>query len=157
MQQLANRQHAGDKPKVGLVLGAGGVLGGAWMVGGLAALHRVMGWDPREADYFIGTSAGAVFAALLAGGVSPSGLLPAGLTGTQRTERTERWILDQLVLESSYGSKHWPPRVPLGSWRLALAGVLQPPSPWSLLKVLSGMAPIGRVSADPIALTTAGP
>jgi NTE family protein len=150
MLKRADRQHAGDRPKVGLVLGAGGVLGGAWMVGGLAALHRVMGWDPREADYFIGTSAGAVFAALLASGVSPSGLLPASVRGTQGTER---WILDQLVLESSYGPKHWPLRAPLGSWRLALAGVLEPRSPWSLLKVLSGIAPIGRVSADPIALT----
>jgi NTE family protein len=148
--QRTDHQHAGRKPKVGLVLGAGGVLGGAWMVGGLAALHRVMGWDPREADYFVGTSAGAVFAALLAGGVALSRLLPANLTGNQPTER---WILDELVLESSYDPKHWLPRAPLGSWRLALAGILQPPSPWSLVKVLSGIAPAGRVSADPIVLT----
>ena len=32
--------------RVGLVLGAGGVLGGAWLTGGLDALTRETGWDP---------------------------------------------------------------------------------------------------------------
>ena len=36
--------------KVGLVLGAGGVLGGAWLVGGLSALARETDWDPGSAD-----------------------------------------------------------------------------------------------------------
>lgn len=59
------------KPKRGLVLGAGGVLGAAWTVGALCALEEVHGFDPRDADVIIGTSAGAVLAALLGGGVSP--------------------------------------------------------------------------------------
>ena len=149
MPRTKNRQP-GQKRRVGLVLGAGGILGGAWMVGGLAALHRVMGWDPRQADYFLGTSAGAVFAALLAGGVSPSRLLPPSLADAQSAER---WILTDLILESSYDSKHWLPGAPLGSWRLALAGFLQPLSPWSVLQVLSGIAPAGRVSPEPIVRT----
>ncbi len=149
MQRAKNRQ-SGRKRRVGLVLGAGGILGGARMVGGLAALHRVMGWDPREADYFLGTSAGAVFAALLAGGVSPSRLLPPSLTGAQPAES---WILTELIRESSYDPKHWLPGAPPGSWRLALAGVLQPLSAWSVLQVLSGIAPAGRVSAEPIVRT----
>src|SRR5512142_35477 len=44
--------------KVGLVLGAGGVLGGAWLVGALHALAEETGWDPGSADYMVGTSAG---------------------------------------------------------------------------------------------------
>src|SRR5256885_1810669 len=32
--------------RVGLVLGAGGVLGGAWLAGALTALRTVTGWDP---------------------------------------------------------------------------------------------------------------
>ena len=32
--------------KVGLVLGAGGVQGGAWLTGGLDALAEETGWDP---------------------------------------------------------------------------------------------------------------
>lgn len=113
------------------------------MVGALAALERVTGWDPRRADSLVGTSAGAVFAALLAGGVSPARLLP--------TEET--WILNELTLESSYRSTHRLPHPPLGSWRLALAGLLQAPSPWSVLQMLSGIVPAGRIHPDPIART----
>lgn len=54
----------------GLVLGAGGVLGAAWSIGALYAIEEVEGWDPRDADVIVGTSAGAVLAALLASGVS---------------------------------------------------------------------------------------
>ncbi|MFZ1670434.1 MAG: patatin-like phospholipase family protein [Candidatus Nanopelagicales bacterium] len=57
-------------PKRGLVLGAGGVLGAAWAVGALCALEEVHGFDPRDAEVIIGTSAGSVLAALLGGGVS---------------------------------------------------------------------------------------
>ena len=141
--------QADRRPRVGIVLGAGGVLGGAWMAGALAALHQVTGWDPREADWLVGTSAGALFAALLAAGVPPPRLLPpAG-----KAEPADEWILNELALQSSYRSAHWLPHAPLGSWRLALAGMLQVPSIWSVLQMLSGIVPAGRVSADPIMRT----
>lgn len=54
----------------GLVLGGGGVLGGAWMVGALTALERVHRLDVRDADLIVGTSAGALMASLLRAGVS---------------------------------------------------------------------------------------
>jgi NTE family protein len=54
----------------GLVLGGGGVLGGAWMVGALTALQEEVGLDPRDAELIVGTSAGSVTAALLGAGVS---------------------------------------------------------------------------------------
>jgi NTE family protein len=60
-----------DRPRVGLVLGAGGVLGGAWLAGGLAALTEATGWDPATADVIVGTSAGSMIGALLASGVPP--------------------------------------------------------------------------------------
>src|SRR5688572_3583988 len=53
-----------------LVLGCGGVCGAAWMVATLAELERALGWDARRADVLIGTSAGALIAALLGAGVS---------------------------------------------------------------------------------------
>jgi NTE family protein len=53
----------------GLVLGGGGVLGGAWMVGALSALEAHLGTDLREVDQLVGTSAGSVVGALLAAGV----------------------------------------------------------------------------------------
>ena len=57
--------------KVGLVLGAGGVLGGAWLTGALDALARETEWDPAGAEYIVGTSAGSIVAVRLAGGEDP--------------------------------------------------------------------------------------
>jgi len=57
--------------RVGLVLGGGGVLGGAWEIGALQALLQETGWDPRTADYLVGTSVGALMAAVLAAGALP--------------------------------------------------------------------------------------
>jgi NTE family protein len=51
------------------VLGGGGVLGAAWMVGALTALEARYRLDAREFDQIVGTSAGSVLAALLAAGV----------------------------------------------------------------------------------------
>ncbi len=54
-----------------LVLGGGGVLGEAWMMGVLAGLEDAAGLDLRRCEYFIGTSAGAIVAAHLVAGESP--------------------------------------------------------------------------------------
>ena len=51
--------------RVGLVLGAGGVQGGAWLTGGLDALASTTGWDPATADVVVGTSAGSVIGSLV--------------------------------------------------------------------------------------------
>src|SRR3954462_14840563 len=57
--------------RVGLVLGAGGIQGGAWLTGGLDALAEQTGWGPASADYVVGTSAGAMIGALCASGIPP--------------------------------------------------------------------------------------
>src|ERR671916_354941 len=57
--------------KVGLVLGAGGIMGGAWLTGGLHALASETDWDPGSADRIVGTSAGSMNGALVASGVPP--------------------------------------------------------------------------------------
>src|SRR4051812_28797025 len=54
-----------------LVLGAGGVLGEAWMNAVLAGIEQVSGFDARRCDGYVGTSAGSIVAAALAGGLSP--------------------------------------------------------------------------------------
>jgi len=59
---------------VGLVLGAGGVVGQAYQAGVLAALARHAGWDARQAAVIVGTSAGAITGAALRMGVPPTDL-----------------------------------------------------------------------------------
>src|SRR5687768_14183120 len=60
--------------RIGLVLGAGGVVGQAYHAGVLAALEHDLGWDPRTADVIVGSSAGSVTGSLLRLGVSASDL-----------------------------------------------------------------------------------
>lgn len=62
--------RAGGGGRWGLVLGGGGVLGAAWLVGALEALEAARGIDARKAEVILGTSAGSVVGALLAAGVS---------------------------------------------------------------------------------------
>jgi NTE family protein len=59
-----------SRPDV-LVLGGGGVLGEAWMMGVLAGLEDETGFDLRRCEHFVGTSAGAIIAARLVAGESP--------------------------------------------------------------------------------------
>jgi NTE family protein len=62
------------KPRIGLVLGAGGVAGHAYHSGVLAALEVATGWDPRDAEVIAGTSAGSVVGSLLRAGFAASDL-----------------------------------------------------------------------------------
>ncbi len=59
-----------SRPDV-LVLGGGGVLGEAWMMGVLAGIEDGTGFDLRDCEYYVGTSAGAIVAAHLVAGQSP--------------------------------------------------------------------------------------
>lgn len=54
-----------------LVLGGGGVLGEAWMSAVLAGLEEAAGFDARNCEGFVGTSAGSIVAAALAAGLDP--------------------------------------------------------------------------------------
>ena len=57
-------------PRIGLVLGAGGVLGAAWMTGVLPALQQRLPCALSSVDVIVGTSAGSVLAAALRCGAS---------------------------------------------------------------------------------------
>jgi NTE family protein len=73
-------------PRIGLVLGAGGVVGQAYQAGVLAALERETGWNPRDASIVVGTSAGSVTGAALRLGV-PATDLAASLYGAPTSRR----------------------------------------------------------------------
>jgi NTE family protein len=55
---------------IGLVLGGGGIVGQAYHAAVLAGLHDATGWDPRDAEIVVGTSAGAASGAELSAGLS---------------------------------------------------------------------------------------
>jgi NTE family protein len=59
-----------SRPDV-LVLGGGGVLGEAWLMGVLAGVEDATGFDLRDCEHFVGTSAGSIVAAHLVAGERP--------------------------------------------------------------------------------------
>ncbi len=70
----AAKKRAASAPRIGLVLGGGGVIGHAYLTGVLEGIRRVSGWDPGDAEVTVGTSAGSVCGALSAIGL-PSELM----------------------------------------------------------------------------------
>jgi NTE family protein len=139
------------EPRIGLVLCAGGVLGGAWLAGALAALSRETGWDPAEADYIVGTSAGSLFAALLAARVPPKRLLPVGADALGKGP-SDDWLLMDLAMESAYELPFQLAFPRPGSLSLTLSGLRKDVN-WPLLRALTGLIPRGRVSTEPIVRT----
>lgn len=139
-------------PRVGLVLGAGGVLGGAWMSGALHAIATSMGWYPRQADHLVGTSAGSVLAALGAAGVPPWLLIPdasAGVFHGNIDAHGNLELLDDLWGRIVRRQRLNLPRPLPGSFPLALAALRQR-TPLGFMKLLSGLVPTGFISTDPI-------
>ena len=65
-------------PSVGVVLGAGGIVGAAYHAGVLTALAEA-GFDARDADLLVGTSAGSGVGATLRAGFPPIDLGPRNL------------------------------------------------------------------------------
>jgi NTE family protein len=141
---------------VGLVLGAGGAVGGAYHAGALAALADAIGWDPRTADLVVGTSAGAATAASLRAGLSAADLC-ARVTGRPLSDEGE-----QLVGADRGPERHaelgdptvelgqrplwsWLPEAP---WLLGPALLRAGPTRWGV--ALAGVVPAGRVPTTAI-------
>jgi NTE family protein len=142
------------KPRVGLALGAGGVLGGAWLVGALHALQSELGWEPAGADHLLGTSAGAMMAGLLGAGVTSDRLLPEAARGVKdltELDPEQDWLLLDVAAEATYQLPRVPKPIP-GSLGLCWAGIREPGF-WTPMRLLSGLAPAGSVSNDPLLRT----
>ncbi len=60
--------------RIGLVLGGGGLTGGAFHAGVLQALAQGVGWDARRSEIIVGTSAGSITATSLRVGFEPADL-----------------------------------------------------------------------------------
>jgi NTE family protein len=139
--------------RIGLVLGAGGVLGGAWLVGALEALAEETGWDPGSAEQIVGTSAGSMVGALCACGVPPWFMVAHSMGETAAfdgedggSDAPSRSAGAQVALHRGL------PSLGPGSWRLAAASLARPYR-YSPAAVLAGWLPRGLVSTDPLKAT----
>lgn len=135
----------------GLVLGAGGVLGFSWAVGALTALEQEHGFDFREMDYLVGTSAGSITAALLGCGVSVESMLrhQSGIP-----------VPTDPVIEYDYEADGGGPLPPipapgLGSAALLVRTALHP-FQVTPLAAMSAVAPRGRASLEPVRAIISG-
>lgn len=132
----------GSRRRRGLVLGGGGVLGAAWMIGALSAIEESAGTDIRAFDQILGTSAGAVMAALLGSGVDVRTLREHQLGhAIEGPLATHPWDYETVT----GGSTPSRPRFNVGSasmvWRNARRLRRMPPT-----AVLSALVPEGRGS-----------
>jgi NTE family protein len=118
-----------NEPRIGLVLGGGGILGGAWLVGALYALADATGWEPSWADHIVGTSAGSVVAALVAEGIPPWFLVHHQRGGNVEGMTNSE---GQPIINADDGTRRllsWTGQLPrpiLGSPSLALRTALHP-------------------------------
>jgi NTE family protein len=142
----------GRRMKVGLVLGAGGVIGGAWLTGGLDALAEETGWDPAEADFIVGTSAGSMIGGLCASGVPPwfmvahsRGEVFEGVTDASGRPAAEADRSGGAVFRLE---RAMPPIGP-GSWPLALR-TLTRPDRYRPAAFATGWIPRGPISTKPL-------
>jgi len=145
-------QSVNETPRVGLVLGAGGVLGGAWLVGALQAIASETGWDPGSADYIVGTSAGSMIGALIASGVPPWFLVDHsegetfdGLTDARDDPHAPADRLGGANVRLRRRRSELAP----GSWRLGLAALARPHR-YPSMAVIAGWLPNGIVSTEPL-------
>jgi NTE family protein len=118
----------------GLVLGAGGLLGAAWTLGALTAVQDRLGWDARDADLMVGTSAGSVLTGLLRAGVSVGDLYGRYAGGR----------LDALPFDPA-DEPPWPglPEFGFGSAPL-VSRVLRSPLRFSPVAACAALLPRGR-------------
>src|SRR5437762_13405673 len=69
-ERVMSRWRPRPPRRVGLALAGGGVIGGMYEVGALAALEERLNGAGRGFDVYVGCSAGSVVACLLANGIS---------------------------------------------------------------------------------------
>ena len=74
LDRILDRWRPRPRQRYALALAGGGVIGGMWEVGALAALEEQLNGSGRGFDIYVGCSAGAVVASLLANGIRASEL-----------------------------------------------------------------------------------
>lgn len=126
---------------VAVVLGAGGIVGSAYHAGVLTALAEA-GFDARDADLLVGTSAGSGVAATLRAGLPPLDLAPRSLGHPISAEGAT--VVGRASSPPMFDFRPEPlSRPPLpSSPRLLFQGLRYP------TKAFAGLVPTGTISAD---------
>jgi len=132
----------------GLVLGGGGVLGGTWAVGALAALSERESIPAGSFDVILGTSAGSVLGALIGAGVTVEQLCQHYRGERVRTGPLAGYSWD--LQAATGGSRPGLPRtLGPGSLRLVGSGLLRPGS-LPATAMLAALMPPGSAGLDRI-------
>jgi NTE family protein len=143
---ITRRSRRRRSPRVGLVLGAGGLLGSAWMTGALAVIADRLDRPLRELDLVLGTSAGAVLGAALRCGMDVPELL-AYQRGTDPADLGDKRpdVLPRMrTIDRESGNGFPPVPLPLlGSPRLLAAAAIAPHR-MNPLVAASALLPRGR-------------
>jgi NTE family protein len=108
------------RPRTGLVLGSGGVVGAAWMTGALHAVQPHLPVPVGDVDLIVGTSAGSVLAAALRCGVTLD-----EITALQRGEPVPA-LRDAGLRDLDEGPHPPRPHLRAGSPRLMLTTMRAP-------------------------------
>jgi NTE family protein len=142
--------------RVGLVLGAGGVVGASWLIGALDALEAETGWQAADAERIVGTSAGAVVGALAASGIRSeymsayaAGRTLEGFVEAESRADSLASSLSSRLIGTEYRIQRALPPIGPGSWRLAVNTLLHLRSHAPAV-VLAGWLPRGFISTTPI-------
>lgn len=133
--------------RIGLVLGAGGILGSAWMTGTLVALAERLERPLGDVDLVLGTSAGSVLGAALRCGMSVDELVAhqRGVPIEEIAPDLETSDLpDMRTIERESGDGLPPLPLPWwGSPRLVMSAVAHPLRVNPVIAA-SGLLPVGR-------------
>jgi len=130
-------RRGGPRPRIGLALGAGGVLGAAWATGALAVLQQRVPVAVGDFDVIVGTSAGSVLAAALRCGLSVDEIV------TYQQEGPSGPLAALGSPDLGYGALPPWPRLVMGSPRLLWSALRSPHRvhPWV---IASACLPEGR-------------
>lgn len=130
-------------PKVGLVLGGGGIAGFAYLTTALTVLQQITGWDPRDADVIVGTSAGSNIGGFLRGD-TPIGeslddimTLPANPRSMERLRELSGREADRTI-------RLFPTSVSMVVREITRGPFLRPS------RLVSGLLPNGNIRTDTI-------
>lgn len=129
--------------KVGLVLGAGGIAGFAYLTTALSVLQQLTGWDPRSADVIVGTSAGSNMGGFLRGGTPIGESLDDIMTLPANPRSMER-LRELSGREADRTTRLFPTSLKMAVRETARGPFMRPS------RLICGLLPNGNIRTDTI-------